>query len=87
MSVKHKFHICEKNVLYYYDFGWFFVEIFHDFGRFFATRIRKTDIKSFPANFTSFYFLVCPLDGPDLTPSMKTKKKIFPSQIRVDKGD
>jgi len=40
MSVKQKFNIFEKNVWYSCDFGRFFVEIFHDLGWFFATRIR-----------------------------------------------
>jgi len=40
MSDKQKFNIFEKNVWYSCDFGRFFVEIFHDLGWFFATRIR-----------------------------------------------
>ena len=37
---KHKFNSFEKNKLYSYDFRWFSLNFFHEFGWFFATRIR-----------------------------------------------
>ena len=46
----HKYNSFEKNTWYSYDFLMIFVEIFHDFGWLFATRIRFIEADPDPAD-------------------------------------
>ena len=65
---KHKFNSFEKNVWY------FFVEIFHDFGWFFATRIRIRFIEADPD----------PADQNETDPD--PQHRVLPSSIPSARG-